>query len=151
MRITSRPGASMRERFFDRAVTSEAGCWGWRGYVTNEGYTLIAYPEEGLSIVGHRLSYELHKGPIPDGLTVDHLCRNRTCTNPDHLEAVPFAVNVLRGVGPTAINAAKTHCKHGHPFDEENTYTRPKSGNRDCRKCIADRIRKSKQRKGDHQ
>jgi hypothetical protein len=76
---------------------------------------------------------ELFVGPIPEGLVIDHLCRNRGCINPTHMEPVTNAENVLRGEGPTAVNARKTHCKRGHPFDDVNTYVYAKG--RACRMC----------------
>lgn len=82
----------------------------------------------------HRLAYEFSKGLIPEGKTLDHLCRVRHCVNPDHLEPVSRGENVLRGVSPSAINARKTHCSKGHDYNEENTkYLR--RGNRRCRIC----------------
>jgi hypothetical protein len=88
--------------------------------------------------------------PVPKGLTIDHLCRNRACVNPAHMEVVTNRVNIMRGDTPAARNAARTHCAHGHPFDESNTYHRAgKKGQagRDCRACIRQRVRDYIQRK----
>jgi hypothetical protein len=93
----------------------------------------------------HRLFYEQLVGPIPDGLQLDHLCRVRHCVNPDHLEPVTQTANVLRGIGPTAVNAGKTHCVHGHPFTPDNTYIN-KQGNRHCRACAIRRAAEHKAR-----
>lgn len=82
----------------------------------------------------HRLSYRLWKGEIAEGLVLDHLCRITGCINPAHLEAVTDKVNILRGIGPTARNAQKTHCLRGHPFDAKNTHINPR-GDRVCRIC----------------
>jgi len=81
----------------------------------------------------HRAVYELAIGPIPEGLTIDHLCRNRRCINPLHMEAVTRKVNTLRGIGPSAMHARQTHCRRGHGFTPSNTYLR--NGMRHCRKC----------------
>jgi hypothetical protein len=80
------------------------------------------------------VAYELAIGPIPEGLTIDHLCRNRGCVNPAHLEAVTNRTNLLRGDGIAALNARKTHCKRGHEFTPENTYVW-REGTRACRAC----------------
>lgn len=107
-------------------------CWEWDGPRTSMGYGI---QWQGARYkMAHRLSYEEHVGPIPDGLVLDHLCRNRGCINPAHLEPVTDAVNVLRGVGPTAVNAAKTECIAGHPFNDENTKIRS-HGWRKCQEC----------------
>lgn len=84
----------------------------------------------------HRAAYELANGPIPDGMQIDHLCRNRLCCNPDHLEAVTREENIARGNAPHMVNARKTHCKYGHEFSPENTLV-TKRGSRSCRQCAA--------------
>ena len=83
------------------------------------------------------VSYELHVGPIPKGLTVDHTCRNRRCVNPNHMEIVTQKENNARGNSPSAINARKTHCKRGHPFSGDNLYVDPGRQSRHCRACKA--------------
>lgn len=99
----------------------------------------------------HRFAYELHKGPIPKGLEIDHLCRNTLCVNPNHLEAVTHRENVRRGTSPTARNAMKSECKRGHPLDEKNTYL--DGTGRKCKKClqlrrkrVRDQVRKAARR-----
>lgn len=88
------------------------GCWIWSGYRYPRGYGKACFG--GRYVSAHRLSYVVNKGPIPEGLVIDHLCRNILCVNPDHLEAVTMRENVLRGVGLTAVNNLKTHCVNGH-------------------------------------
>jgi hypothetical protein len=108
-------------------------CWIWIGARNGkDGYG--SFRVTGQPTVAHRAGYQLIVGPIPEGLTLDHLCRNRRCVNPQHLEPVPFAVNVARGESPTAVNARKTHCPQGHPYDEINTMPRRRGG-RNCRAC----------------
>lgn len=89
----------------------------------------------------HRVIYENHKGPIPDGLVLDHLCRNHKCVNPDHLEAVTQKINTIRGIGPSAMNSKKTHCKNGHPFSDENTRAPTGRVHRTCRTCVREQMR----------
>lgn len=95
------------------------GCWTWEGGL-HKGYG-TALDETGRSTKVHRIVYRWLVGPIPEGLTLDHLCRNRACVRPSHLEPVTVRENILRGVGPTAREARKTHCKWGHEFSAENT------------------------------
>lgn len=115
-------------------------CWPWCGPLGN-GYGLfVAKPFYANTQRAHRVAYELMVGPIPEGLHIDHLCRNRGCVNPAHMEPVTCAENVLRGVGFGAINRAKTHCPQGHAYDAANTYIN-KNGRRQCRACSRDRHR----------
>jgi hypothetical protein len=126
-----------QDRVLNRVIVAD-GCWEWAGAHNRDGYG-TAYT--GTRPLGaHRVIYELLVGPIPEGLTIDHLCRNRGCVNPSHMEPVPKRVNLLRGVGVGALHAAKTHCVHGHPFDAENT--RITSRGRVCRQCHRERERK---------
>lgn len=108
------------------------GCWEWTGAIQSSGYGSVGYA--GKIALTHRLAYEMLVGAIPNGLHIDHLCRNRPCCNPAHLEAVTQKVNTLRGVGFAAVNVVKTHCKNGHQYVEANTYV-DKRGSRSCRTC----------------
>src|SRR4051812_41530336 len=96
------------------------GCWEWQGTKNSEGYGRITVFRKNRR--AHRIAYEAFVGPIPDGLSLDHLCRNTSCVNPAHLEPLPIKENILRGNGPPAINARKTHCKKGHLLSEDNIY-----------------------------
>lgn len=121
-----------REKILARVKYSEAGCWLWTGPTNEKGYGLTTV--KGKTVRVHRIAYELWKGPIPPGLQIDHLCRTRNCFNPEHLEAVTPRENVLRGESSAALRARKTHCVHGHPFDDTNTARWP-DGTRRCLTC----------------
>lgn len=116
----------------ERVEKASTGCWLWTGHINQDGYGRICRGGESKS--AHRTSYEVFRGPIPDGLVLDHLCRVRHCVNPDHLEPVSIAENIRRGEGVAVQHAAKTHCVHGHEFTPENTLTHH-SGSRGCRAC----------------
>lgn len=115
-------------------IDPDTGCHNWSGFVSKEGYGRIG-TEAGVRMT-HRVAYEARKGVVPAGLLLDHLCRNRRCCNPEHLEAVTQQVNALRGEGVAAKNSRKTHCIRGHEFTPENTarHGRNRRG-RVCRKC----------------
>jgi hypothetical protein len=119
------------------ATRPELGpCWIWLANISPEGYGRIG-DEERNTIYAHRVAYELLKGPIPKGYTLDHLCRNRACPNPDHLEPVTQTVNKLRGESPAARCARQTHCVHGHEFNAKNSYFR--GFMRQCKLCCINR------------
>lgn len=110
-------------------------CMPWPGSMSPYGYA-GQIKIGGVRKYPHRLIYENVIGPIPDGLTLDHLCRNRPCVNPYHMEPVTIAVNVLRGDGPTARNSRMTHCKNGHELSGDNIYKwNLKNSLRICKVC----------------
>ncbi len=106
-------------------------CALWEGARQSGGYGHFRCNKR--NIYAHRFAYELLVGAIPDGMVVDHLCRTRACVNPQHMEIVTQRVNILRGTGWSARNAAKTHCKRGHPLEGANLYEW--HGHRLCRTC----------------
>lgn len=109
-------------------------CWIWTAGCSTGGYGQFR-AENNHKTLAHRWAYEHICGPVPAGLQLDHLCRIRRCVNPAHLEPVTQRENLLRGATLPARNARKTHCIHGHPFDEINTLV-ASSGARRCRTCI---------------
>lgn len=125
------------ERFWAKVDKQSSGCWIWTAAKIWSGYGRFNTGTRG--VYAHRFSYELAYGPIPDGLFVDHICRNRACVNPEHMEVVTHRTNTLRGLSPAAKNARKRFCSQGHPFTAENTYTyrSPKTGKiaRQCLTC----------------
>lgn len=116
-------------------------CWEWIGCKNEAGYGLYRKQR------AHIVSYLRTGKHIPEGLQLDHLCRNRGCVNPFHLEPVTLVQNVMRGVGPTAVNATKTHCLNGHEFTEKNTrlykskHTKGQTW-RACRQCAREYVKR---------
>jgi len=122
--------------FWDN-VDKSFECWTWKGTTLN-GYG--TFYDGKKSVFAHRQSYELIKGNIPDGLQLDHLCRNRLCVNPEHLEPVTCKENINRG--NTGDNQRdKTHCPQGHPYSGENLRI-TSLGYRECRICSREKLRK---------
>ena len=132
-------GASVREKIEAYSIPEpNSGCWLWIGTYRALGYGNVRV---GRKIVpAHRASYEAYVGKIPEGLHIDHLCRNPSCVNPGHLEAVTNRENAARGMAGI-LNAHRQRdperraCKHGHPLTPENTYVSPKNSHRFCREC----------------
>lgn len=114
-------------------------CLVWTGARSKAGYGQIKVgPRTSPVLYVHRVMCEAFNGEIPFGFTVDHLCRNRACARPDHLEAVTQKENILRGTSRSAIHAKRIHCIRGHAFSPENTYVAPR-GQRVCRACMRHR------------
>jgi hypothetical protein len=120
-----------RDRLLLSTLIVESGCWEYQGYLDRHGYGRTC------GLLAHRLSYGLFVGPIPAGLTIDHLCRNPRCVNPEHLEAVTQGENVRRG--SAAKPKRHTHCPQGHPLNDLNVYVNPRSRSRtpQCRICLS--------------
>ena len=130
----------LAERFVEKVEEPFDGhndCCIWKGSKTGSGYGQIWVG--GRHVTAHRIAHELFIGPIPEGHAVDHLCRNRLCVRPDHLEPLPHYDNWSQ------FQWSKTHCLAGHPYDEENTYRY--RGERQCRICRREAVRRYQQRK----
>lgn len=125
------------ERFWAKVQIAPSGCWNWLA-AKSKGYGKFWC--HGWLQRAHRVAFQHWVGRIPGALQLDHLCRNRDCVNPTHMEIVSNRENVLRGIGHTAKNARKTHCLRGHEFTAENTYRR--GAMRNCRACSRQRHRK---------
>ncbi len=127
----------------------DTGCWTWTGYLMAKGYACICW--RGRNWLVHRAVYTKLVGPIPEGLQIDHLCENKACCNPMHLEPVTNYENGIRTGTNFTANALKTHCPHGHEYTPENTLMRPQSMGRPgwgrfCKTCQSERYQRSKER-----
>ncbi len=116
-----------------------SGCWLWTASCFRSGYGLAW--SEGKNKGAHRVVYEHLRGPVPSGLELDHLCRVRSCVNPDHLEPVTRRENVLRGTSPMAFSAKQTHCLRGHELSGGNLRVES-NGSRRCKSCDNARCRR---------
>lgn len=125
---------AIEERFWVKVNKTET-CWLWAGATNGVGYGVIGRGGRGSgNAYAHRLSYEWAKGPIPEGLDLDHLCRNRACVNPDHLEPVTRSVNLSRSPLVGKALSSRTHCVNGHELSGANAAPRAEGGRR-CREC----------------
>lgn len=141
------PLIMQEDRLFSRVTEDVNGCWLWGGGCVKDGYGTIRW--NGRTCRAHRVFYEYFIIEIPEGLDLDHLCRVRRCVNPWHLDPVTRRVNVIRGDAPS-VRSGKTHCPHGHPYDEENTIVY--EGRRFCRACknVRQRAYDEKKRRMSH-
>lgn len=128
------------KRFLNKIVRSSSGCWNWIGCVHANGYGHVRF--NGRVLMAHRVVFTLLVREIQSPLTLDHLCRNRKCVNPKHLEIVTLKENILRGNGAAAQNSRRNRCVLGHPFDSKNTWYAKNRIERVCRICAARRSRK---------
>lgn len=124
----------LEARFWSQvSVHSPGRCWPWRGAMKENGYGTFGYAEGDMRYA-HRVAYELFHGLIAEGMVIDHLCRNRDCVNPDHLDQVPQSLNLLRGDNRWH-KKHRTTCRAGHQFTAENTYL-----NSEGRRCLTCRM-----------
>ena len=129
-------GKSRAERFWEKVAKSD-GCWTWLAATDQNGYGTFGRREKA-----HRVAFALTGGTVPDGHELDHLCRNRACVRPDHLEPVTHAENMRRGA---AARPPATHCRRGHSLSGHNEVRRP-NGHRQCRVCLYERNRENSRR-----
>ena len=144
MRYKSIPNLTteQQDRFWSKVeVHQPAGCWEWTSGINDAGYGIARFGASSNQFRAHRVAYELLVGEITDGYQLDHLCRNRSCVNPDHLDPVPQRENLRRGFGQVGLRARLTHCKHGHEFTPENTGIQS-NGCRKCKACDRERSRR---------
>lgn len=138
--VVSPPGYAARpviDRFWKKIDESgSVACWEWKPSLDSSGYGQLKI--EGKMVYAHRWSYEYFVGPITKGLQIDHLCRNRRCVNPTHLEVVTPRVNWERGFSPSRVNGLADRCSHGHEFDLVRT-----NGHRDCSICRRERNKRT--------
>ena len=128
---------SLPQRIAEKIRFSPDGCWHWAAALNAQGYGYTRLAGHGSQLGAHRVVWLLLRGPIPEGLHLDHLCRVRRCVNPAHLRAVTCRENVLAPGSrcASAVNARKAHCPHGHPYDEDNTFVAGARGGKRYRQC----------------
>jgi len=119
------------EKFLSKVIAKEKDCWRWSGFINNYGYGEMII--NGKSYRTHRISFSIFNGELIDGMVIDHICKNKSCINPDHLRQVTQKFNCLdNSSSPLAENSRKTHCKNGHELTEDNIYKK-----KNWRCCLA--------------
>lgn len=137
-------GKTVEDRFHERyQVDRNTGCWNWTAGLNGKGYAYIF--ARRYSRQAYKWYYEIVYGKVPDGMELDHLCRNKKCVNPEHLEVVTKSENNRRGNSPSAKNARKTHCPRGHELADGNLFIH-KSGRRSCLICFTRQRREATDR-----
>jgi len=138
------PDETLMERCLNKIqVDTKTGCWEWGAYRNSDGYGVMGYL--GRVQTAHRYTYIAKYGNIPVGTEIDHLCRNRGCVNPDHLEAVTHIKNIARGIGLGPVNVQKTSCPRGHPYDRSYQIGKnPNKRARYCSVCKRDQVEATK-------
>lgn len=121
--------ATKQSRFMELVEKLDYGCW----HIDVNCHTNSGYPVF-LGKLAHRQSYEMFNGELIKGLVIDHICNDKLCVNPSHLQQISYKENTLRGSSPIAINAVKTHCNKGHELSGANLYIKP-NGSRNCKMC----------------
>lgn len=142
--LTLRP--ELIGHFWERVEKGEPdACWPWTGTMQNQRYGTLGRWVEGRKehYLAHRLAYEINVGPLRESMVIDHLCRNRRCANPGHLEQVTNTLNIIRGEWAPVLNRQKVTCPRGHAYD----YVNPTNGHRGCRTCTRDQQRAARVRK----
>ena len=133
----------VQDRLASSFTVKDNGCWDWHKGEKSSGYGLIGLWNKQFG--AHRVLYELINGTAQKDKQIDHLCRNRACVNPSHMELVDKDTNNIRGMSPSAIHARKTQCPQGHQYNNENT-ARWSNGpdkpiSRKCKVCVAKRCK----------
>lgn len=140
------PRTPVLERALKKVVFDATGCWLWTASLTANGYAVIwSGGKLGRMCLAHRVMFDAFRGPIGDGLDIDHLCRVRNCVNPFHLESVTRSENLLRSPLMGGLNRAKTHCPRGHEYTGDNLYITT-SGSRNCKECSRESLRQRRAR-----
>jgi hypothetical protein len=140
----------MATRFAAKVAIEPSGCWRWTGFIDKAGYGRLREAGRGSPILyAHRVAYGLYRGPIPAGLALDHLCHNRWCCAPTHLEAVTPLVNARRGSSPNVLISVSGRCGRGHDLTPDNVYYRTdRPGRWNCKACRRERRAAARLREG---